>query len=321
MFDIVTIGHFVIDLISSPRIANPTVALGGPPTFVSLAANKLGAKVGVVSKVGKDFQKYLPWLRKNNVDLSQMHVAENAPTTCFVLTYSGDKRKLQLKNRAPQIVLKDIPPSLHAKAIHVAPVANELSAEIIRKLRKKTPLLSIDPQGFLREFDETGNVKLKRLGDITFLQQCDVFKSSIEEIKMIAGRANLGAAMKKIRRCGVKIVLVTLGKRGVVAHFGEEFYHIPACKPKVLKDPTGAGDVFIGAFLAEYIRGKGPLWCCCVGSAAASFVIEEVGSQRFGEKNEVYGRATKIYKKGIKPLPHNTNCLEGACYWEESTKA
>lgn len=305
MFDIVTIGHFVIDLIISPRITRPKATLGGPATFVSLAANKLGAKVGVVSKVGKDFEQHFSWLRRNNVDLSQVQVAENAFTTRFVLSYSDGKRKLQLKNKAPQIFSDDIPSSLNAKAIHVAPVANELSVEVIRKLRHKTPLLSVDPQGFLREFNAVGNMKLKRLDNLDFLQNCDIFKSSTQEVKMITGQAKLGASVKKINNYGVKIVLVTMGKKGILAHFSEKFYHIPACRPKKLKDPTGAGDSFIGAFLVEYIRGREPLWCCCVGSAVASFVIEDVGSQRFGERDKVYERATKIYKKGIKPLPRN----------------
>jgi len=306
VLDLVTIGHFAVDLIFSPKILNPKVTLGGPATFVSLAANKLGANVGVISKVGKDFHKYSAWLRENNVNLSWVQIAEDAFTTSFVLTYNGDQRKLQLKNKAPPITIKDIPISLRAKAIHVAPIANELSTDTIRKLRNKTPLLSIDPQGFLRRFNDTGVMRLKRLNNISFLKQCDVFKSSIQEIEMITGTGKLGASVKKISECGVRIVLVTMGRKGVLAHFGEKFYHIPACKPKILKDPTGAGDVFIGAFLAEYIHGRDPLWCCCVGSAAASFVIEEVGSQRFGGKNEVYERATKIYEKRIKPLPQST---------------
>lgn len=86
---------------------------------------------------------------------------------------------------------------------------------------------------------------------------------------------------------------------------GDAFYHVPACKPRIVRDPTGAGDAFAGAFLAEYLRGTEPVWCCCVGSAAASFVVEEVGPHRFGEKKEVYDRARKIYERGIKPLPQD----------------
>jgi len=159
VFDLVIIGHFVMDLIISPKISHPRVTLGGAATFVSLAANKLDARVGVVSKVGKDFQKQLLWLRKANVDLSMVQIAEDASTTRFMLTYYDGKRKLQLRVKAPQIVPEDIQVSLRAKVIHVAPVANELSLEVIRKLRNRASLLSIDPQGFLREFDEAGYMR------------------------------------------------------------------------------------------------------------------------------------------------------------------
>jgi sugar/nucleoside kinase (ribokinase family) len=62
-------------------------------------------------------------------------------------------------------------------------------------------------------------------------------------------------------------------------------------------DPTGAGDAYMGPFLAEYGQGKNVLWCACVGSAASSFVIEGIGSEKFGERHEVYERARKIYDK------------------------
>lgn len=300
--DIVTVGHFVMDLINSPRITIPKVSLGGPPTFVSLAASKLGARVGVISKVGGDFQRKLAWLRENNVDVSHVHVVEDALTTSFILTYTDGGRRLQMKNKAPQIGLEDVPTFLHAKAVHVAPVAGELPTEIIPKLKERTRVLSIDPQGFLREFDHAGRARLRRLEDASFLQHCDVFKSSLQEVKVLTGHSKLAASVDRIREWGVKTVLVTMGKKGTLACFADEFYHIPACTPKAVKDPTGAGDAFMGGFLAEYTRGREPVWCCCVGSAASSFVVEEVGSRRFGGKTEVYERATEIYEKGVKPL-------------------
>ena len=194
---------------------------------------------------------------------------------------------------------------MKAKTIHIAPVANEVPIEVIRKVRNKTPTLSIDPQGFLREFDERGHVKPKKLETLDFLQHFDIYKSAIQEIRLTTGLTNLMASIKKIHETGPKIVLATMGRRGIVAYIGRKFYHIPACEPRKFKDPTGAGDVFIGAFLAESMQGEEPLWCCCVGSAAASFVVEEVGAQHFGEKDAIYERAAKIYDKGIKPLSHN----------------
>lgn len=300
MFDLVTVGSFVIDGIIYSHAARSTKVIGGPATYVSLAASKLGARVSVLSKVGADFQQYLDWLQKSNVDLSYTKTVKNHSTTAFKLTYNHpeQERRIQMTCEGPRISLRDIPSSLNPRAIHVAPVANELSIEMVQKLRKKTALLSFDPQGFLREFNKAGVVTLRRIDDLSFLKYCDVFKSSAEEIKTMTGHAELEPAMQEVSDRGVKIVLATVGERGTSALFNQKPHHILACKPKIVKDPTGAGDVFIGAFLAEYLQHREPLWCCCVGSAAASFIVEKVGPHGIGEKEEVYERATKIYEKG-----------------------
>ena len=298
MFDLITVGHFAIDLITSPKITKPKQTLGGSPTYVSLAARKLGAKVSVISKVGEDFSdKYVTWLEANGVDLSGLKRVKGASTTRFILEYSNWKRQLQLKSQAPPILPEDVPNSLQAKAIHMAPIANEISQNLPDKLRTLTDILTLDPQGFVREFNTEGNVHLKRWEDQKLLEKIDLYKSSLSEIRMVTGLADLKLAMEKIRDYGAKIVIVTRGMKSSKLLFEEKLYDIPTCKPKIVRDPTGAGDAFIGAFLAEYVRGKNPVWCARVGSASASFVVEGVGPEVFGEKEEIYARASKIYEK------------------------
>ena len=302
MFDLVTVGHLAIDLITSPEIASSKPTLGGPPTYVSLAAVKLGAKASIVSKVGQDFpEDYVKWLGANHVDLSGLKRVEDAVTTRFVLRYQGNwKRKLQLKALAPPLLTNDVPNSLQAKAIHIAPIVNELSEDTVTKMRKSASILSLDPQGFVRSFDSQGNVRLKLWREKSVLELTDVYKSSQEEIKSITGTSDMQIAAKKIQDCGVKIVIITRGMRGSTLFFADAFYNVPACKSRLVLDPTGAGDAFIGAFLAEYIRGKDPVWCACVGSASASFVVEGIGPERFGERQETYERAKEIYEKQLK---------------------
>jgi len=93
--------------------------------------------------------------------------------------------------------------------------------------------------------------------------------------------------------------VVTRCIKGSTLLFENQFYDVPAGKSKIVVDPTGAGDAYIGGFLAEYVRNKDVLWCACVGSATASFVVEAVGPSRFGEKHEVYERAQRIYEKVV----------------------
>lgn len=302
VFDLVTVGHFAIDFIHLPTIASPKTTLGGPPTYVSVAAAKLGAKVSVISKVGEDFSNnYVKWLKNNKIDLSGLKRVKEASTTQFVIQYQkGWKRKLQLKARAPTISANELPDSLQARAVHVAPIANEFSEELVTKLRKATRILSLDPQGFVRGFDREGNVSLNGWKGQSVLEQVDVYKSSLNEIEAVTGTNNLQLATRRISDYGVKIVIVTRGMHGSTVFFDNTFYTIPACASKMVLDPTGAGDAFSGAFLAEYVRKKEPLWCACVGSASASFVVEGVGPERFGEKEETYERATEIYEKQLK---------------------
>ena len=301
--DIVTVGHLVIDLIRPTRNAQPTISLGGPPVFVSLAASKLGARVGVISKVGKGFQKQLDRLQELNVDVSQVHVMADALTTSYALTYSAGGRTLRLRSKAPPIEPCDVPSCLRAKIVHAAPVAGELPVGSVRQLKQKAPVLSLDPQGFMRKPNTSGRMRLEAPGDASLLGYCDIFKGSLHEARVLTGHSKLKSCIGRIRECGVRVILLTMGRNGAYACLDGDVFHIPACKPRVFKDPTGAGDAFAGGFLAEYVRGREPLWCCCVGSAAASFVVEAIGSERFGEKNEVYERATEIYEKGIKPIP------------------
>jgi len=298
MFDLVTVGHFALDLISSPKITTPKPSLGGPPAYVSVAARKLGAKVSVISKVGEDFSsRYIAWLNANGVDLSGLKMIKGASTTRFVLKYTHWRRQIQLKSRAPPILPEDIPNSLQAKVVHIAPVVDEISRNLVYKLRTLTNVLSLDPQGFVREFDAAGNMHLKRWHDQQALRQIDLYKSSSNEIKRVTGLADLQMAMEKIHDYGAKIVIATEGMKGSKLFFEGKIYDIPACKPKRVLDPTGAGDIFIGAFLAEYAKGKDPIWCACIGSASASFVVEGIGCEAFGDEEDIYARASKIYGK------------------------
>ncbi len=302
-FDIISVGHFSIDSINLPNRQLPYIILGGSVAYVSLSAKRLGANVSIISKVGEDFpEAYLWWLSQEGIDLSRVIKVKHEKTTRFELSYNSDlsSRILRLTSRAPSIEVEDMPNSLEAKATHLAPIANEISYEVAEKLAKSAQVISLDPQGLVRVFDENGIVANEHLKDKRMLELIDVYKSSQDEIEAITGVADLKSAIKAVHDFGVEIVIVTLGMKGAVLSIGGAVYEIPAYTPNKLVDPTGAGDAFIGGFLAEYVRGKEALWCACVGSALASIVVEGVGPTFLGDKNEIYRRASVPYEKGIK---------------------
>jgi sugar/nucleoside kinase (ribokinase family) len=303
VFDIVSVGHFSIDSIFLPGKSKPFVVLGGSIVYVSFAARHLDARVAVISKVGSDFPSaYLWWLRQEVVDTSGVTKVENAETTRFELKYNNDlsDRSLLLKSKAPPITVEDLPNSLKAKAIHIAPIAGEISFEVSEKLKGCADVLSLDPQGLVRNFDANGNVTLRPLTDKRILGLVNIYKSSLAEIEVVTGQSNLDSAIKAIHDHGVEAVIVTLGMKGAVFSVEGNVYNIPAFKPEKVVDPTGAGDAFIGGFLEEYINDANYLRCACVGIATASLVVEAPGPTFSRDKAEIYRRARALYEKEIK---------------------
>ena len=297
------VGHFSIDSLKLPSRPRPYTVLGGAVAYVSLVTRHLGGTVAVISKIGKDFpQTYTARLREEGVDLSSVTKTEEEWTTSFELTYNTDlsARTLKLRHYGSEITKADLPRALNAKAIHIAPIAAEIPLEVVENLKKCTNCISIDPQGMTRRFDEEGNVACCSQMDKRILPLVKIYKSSADEITVLTGHQDLNKAIRAVHDLGPEIVIATKGAQGSLLSVKGEIFHVPACKSTRVVDPTGAGDVFIGGFLAEYILQKDPLWCACVGSAAASLVVEDVGTTFFGEKAEIYRRASVIYEKEIK---------------------
>lgn len=303
MFDIVPVGHFAIDSIFLPEKKTPFVVLGGSVTYVSLSARHLDARVSIMSKVGSDFpEAYRWWLRQEGIDLSNVVTVEGDRTTRFQLRYNSDlsERSLRSESRMPPITVEDVVHPPKAKAVHVGPIAGEITYDVAEMLKRHCEIMSLDPQGLVRRFDAEGKVSLGSLMDTQVLELADIFKSSLDEVQALTGLSELASAIKSVHDYGVKIVIVTLGARGALVSVEDTVHNVPACKPERLVDPTGAGDAFMGGFLAEYVRGEDCSWCSCVGSAAASLVVEGVGPTCMGVKEEVYRRAQTLYEKEIK---------------------
>jgi sugar/nucleoside kinase (ribokinase family) len=296
--DIITVGHLCIDSITLPNRQRPINILGGSSTYVSLAARRLDSRVGIISRIGNDFpEAYKWWLQQEGIDLTGVIKTEGAHTTSYELKYNEDltDRTLRLRTVAPPIQAEDIPKNLKARIIHIAPIAHEIAPETAEQLRTSADVLSLDPQGLVRHFDADGNVNLQTLTDKHVLELIDIYKSSQQEIEVTTGQKDLDQAIKTVHDLGPKIVIITKGEGGATVSVEGAAHEVPACKPEKLVDPTGAGDAFIGGFLAEYAQGEDLAWCSHVGAAAASLVVEGIGPTFFGDRQEIYRRAHLLY--------------------------
>ncbi|MDR1993530.1 MAG: carbohydrate kinase family protein [Nitrososphaerota archaeon] len=302
-FDIAVAGHLSVDTIILPARKMPFNVLGGAAAYTSFTAKCLDASVAVISRLGANFpQAYLWWLEQEGINVSGVKRNSAESTTAFELTYSKDftDRTLKLKSRGSQLTSEDIPQGFRAKAVHLAPIVNEITLEVAEALKKVADVLSIDPQGLLRNFDVQGNVGRNVIIDSDIFSLVNIFKASQDEVYALTGESELSAAIKDVHDVGIETVIITNGAKGAVLSVEGAQYNIDACPPQMLVDPTGAGDVFIGGFLTEYLRQKESFWCACVGSAAASFVVEGIGPTCMGKKEQIYQRAQSISENAVK---------------------
>jgi 5-dehydro-2-deoxygluconokinase len=106
---------------------------------------------------------------------------------------------------------------------------------------------------------------------------CDIVVGNDEEFGLLAGRIEDGLAMaRELVADSRKIAVYKMGERGAVTLTATEEVPTGIFRTKALK-PTGAGDSFMGGFLAALAMGNPLREAVLRGSAAAAMVVSRVG--------------------------------------------
>ncbi|MHA1511496.1 MAG: hypothetical protein ACTSRX_07235 [Promethearchaeota archaeon] len=169
--DIVFIGHFALDNIIIRNRNSNSQSLGGGVTYGSLSAYHYNPKanIGIISIVGKKFDDgNLKIFNKTTIDLRGI-IRDGKETTKYLIDYHENGRNLRLISKARDFEIKDIDLPLNflpAKAIHLTPIADEFPSNFLNKLADHSitnnSIIGIDVQGLIRDFDEDGNIIIKK---------------------------------------------------------------------------------------------------------------------------------------------------------------
>jgi sugar/nucleoside kinase (ribokinase family)/D-arabinose 5-phosphate isomerase GutQ len=93
---------------------------------------------------------------------------------------------------------------------------------------------------------------------------------------------------------GATTVVITDGARGSLLSNADGERWIPAYSPKSVVDSTGAGDAFLGGFLAGEALGLGPVDAAKLGNACGAACVERVGAFP-DEPEKLHARAIALY--------------------------
>ncbi len=106
---------------------------------------------------------------------------------------------------------------------------------------------------------------------------CDIVIGNDDEFGVMAGDKSRGLAFAEdLARTTAQIVVYKMGPEGSITFTPDGSFRTGIFKVDALK-PTGAGDSFMGAFIASYAAGMPLEQCVERGSAAAAIVVSRIG--------------------------------------------
>ena len=281
MFDMVGIGNPVYDTIVTPLSKTDGRVLSGCSTNACLAAKRLGStRVGLIGSIGHDYaEKFKRDMTKYGIEASVDSSSQETGGFHLIYDVKGD-RTLDVLGIAGKISVKNIPEEfLQTRFFLVGPIMGEVDLELIRFLRSSTSgRIFLDPQGLIRLLGADNRV-IHQCNQVEFgkiVKLVDFVKPNESEFETITGEKDSILALKRLREMGAAVPIVTLAERGSILLDGNTRYRIPAFSTRAI-DPTGAGDVYGGSFVTEFMRGGKIVDAALYASAAASLMVEQVG--------------------------------------------
>lgn len=263
--DVVCVGILVADILASPieKVPEPGELISTEKIFIfggghahntSVSLARLGARVGVIGKVGKDpLGSFIKEdLEKEGVDISKITVSDRFETskTIIILTPSEDRRFIYSSGANADFSIDDIDFDYvsQAKVLYVGGygVLSKLGEDSLVRLFKFAK-----EQNLVTVLDVVIPHK-----EINWINKCkealkftDFFLPNTDEARIITGQIDPGKQAKEMLKCNSEMtVIITMGKEGLLARTKDKVIQASAYGVEVV-DPSGGGDAFTAGFI------------------------------------------------------------------------
>ena len=271
---VLIVGSIALDSIETPSDKRTNV-IGGSTTYSLIAASRF-SKTSIVGIVGSDFPKEGLKLYETYADnLEDLKINEGSTFRWGGKYHSNwDDRDTLYTDLGVFLDFNPVLSEQNQKRTHIllANIHPELQLSVIEQNKNPKAVIVVDTMNL---WIETTFSELKKV-----LTSSNILLINESESKLLTKRANIENAAEELLGMGPEIVVIKKGSEGAELFSKRETIKIGAFPVKEVIDPTGAGDVFAGTFIAALAEKDSNQTALLKASAMASFSIESFGVDR-----------------------------------------
>ena len=253
--------------------------LGGTATFASISASNF-TPTSLIGIVGQDFPESYLQLLKDRLDLRGLTISQTEKTFHYDSSFGYDLAKRTTNKTELNVIANyqsTVPEEyIDSEFVYLAnndPVQNMN----ILKLFSSPKLVICDTMDFW--------IINKRDDVMKLIDKVDGIMLNESEAKLLFKETSTLKCARLLVSNGPSFAVINKGENGSLLYHNNEFYPLPAFPTEIIKDPTGAGDSFGGAFMGylsqqekwDSITFKNAM---IYGNIMGSFTIEDYGIQR-----------------------------------------
>jgi sugar/nucleoside kinase (ribokinase family) len=243
---IVVIGSTTIDENITPT--GRYHKIGGATTYAGLTYRRHGVPTTIVSNISPKDRRVQLALENENVTICRGNTAH---TTHFINKVTGNKRQQKMTFRSAPIKSNAIAKIIkQAGCIHLGPLHPEdIDPAAIEKIKFSQLPVILDVQGYTRRIktDQITTTVSPRISSALKISR--IIKANEHEVEAILGFLDYDIG-ELIRSYNIEECVVTRGAEGgFVQDQNGNVHSYDAIPVDSITDPTGAGDIFIAAYM------------------------------------------------------------------------
>lgn len=292
MVDVVVLGTIGLDDVETP-FGTVDAVLGGSASYASTACSFF-AKPGVVSIVGEDFPKHhVAILDGKGINLDG--VIRHGKTFRWAGLYEFDMNTAKTLRTELNCITEFSPvlPPVYraAKFVFLGNLDPDVQMQVFKQLRSPD-LVVMDTMNLWIEH------KKEKL--LEMISRVDLLLLNDGEARELFKTINLVTAAKKALSLGPRAVIIKKGEHGSLLFTKDSHFSACGYPLEVVKDPTGCGDTFGGAFVGYLaktrdVSEKNMRRAIVYGSVLASFNAEDFSLKRM--EKLTHGEIEKRYEE------------------------